>query len=388
VDILFLTTVLPTAPRGGGELATQAFVDALRRAGHRVVVAGYARRDDAEPRGGDDVVVARRSIESRLARRSEIAIWALTAAVRRLPYSVAKYTSRAYRYRVRQLLHAGRHDLVVLDHAQMGCLLDEIAPFGARCVLIAHNVEHQVYERLAARSGRLARAVHRREARLIEQVEERLAAGCDSVWTLTADDARFAPWRAHAIPFELPSVLEPISAPRAPQRDIGLLGTWTWESNAAGLRWFADEVVRHLPSDLAIDVAGSGANWIEGRGANLRYLGFVDDATAFLSGTRVIAIPSVTGAGIQIKTLDAIASGAPVVATPVALRGIDDPPSSVVAAGEPRAFADSLAAAARWPEELRAERAREALEWTRRRRDRFAQAVDAAARGAAPVASA
>ena len=388
MNVLFLTTVVPAAPRGGGELATQAFVEALRGAGHRVVVAGYARPDDAEPRGRDDIVVARRSIESRLARRSEVAAWALTAAARRLPYSVAKYVSREYRRRVRQLLRDGHHDLVVLDHAQMGWLSGEIAPFGERRVLVAHNVEHQVYERLAARSGRLASAVHRREARLIERVERRLAAECDSVWTLTADDARFEPWRERAIAFDLPSALDPASGPDAPRRDVGLIGTWTWESNAAGLRWFADHVVGHLPSDLAIDVAGSGADWIEGRGANLRYLGFVDDAPGFLSGSRVIAIPSVTGAGVQIKTLDAIASGVPVVATPVALRGIEEPPSSVVEAGEPRAFADALAAAARWPGELRAERAREALEWTRRRRERFALAVDAAARDAAPVASA
>jgi glycosyltransferase involved in cell wall biosynthesis len=146
-------------------------------------------------------------------------------------------------------------------------------------------------------------------------------------------------------------------------------------------------VVSHLPSDLAIEVAGSGATWIEGRAANLRYVGFVDDASDFLSGTRVIAIPSVAGAGVQIKTLDAIATGAPVVATPVALRGIDEPPPSVVAAAEPRAFADALVAVAQWPGELRAERAREAIEWTRRRRERFASAVEAAARGAAPVTS-
>jgi hypothetical protein len=76
-----------------------------------------------------------------------------------------------------------------------------------------------------------------------------------------------------------------------------------------------------------------------------------------------------------------------VVATPVAMRGIEDPPSSVVVAGEPRAFADALVAAAEWDGELRAERTREALEWTRQRRERFALAVDAAARAAATAVS-
>jgi hypothetical protein len=48
-----------------------------------------------------------------------------------------------------------------------------------------------------------------------------------------------------------------------------------------------------------------------------------------MAQAKVVAIPTLSGGGIQIKTLDAIASGSAIVATPVALRGISDPPATV-----------------------------------------------------------
>jgi hypothetical protein len=68
----------------------------------------------------------------------------------------------------------------------------------------------------------------------------------------------------------------------------------------------------------------------------------VPDAQAFLRRARVVAVPSTRGAGIQIKTLDAIASGSAVVATPLALRGIEDPPRSLSVAATAAEFADRI----------------------------------------------
>jgi hypothetical protein len=73
--------------------------------------------------------------------------------------------------------------------------------------------------------------------------------------------------------------------------------------------------------------------------------GPVDDATRFLARGRVIAVPAQAGAGVQVKTLDAIATGRPVVATSLALRGLDDLPPTVRVADDPTAFADRLAEA-------------------------------------------
>ena len=91
-------------------------------------------------------------------------------------------------------------------------------------------------------------------------------------------------------------------------------------------------------------------------------------------------MPAVGGTGVQLKTLDAIASGARVVASPAAVRGLGDLPGSVDVAGTPKEFASALGRLAAAPEST--EPSREGIEWSRERRERFRTAVAAAAHAA------
>ena len=88
-----------------------------------------------------------------------------------------------------------------------------------------------------------------------------------------------------------------------------------------------------------------------------------------------MVVPAVAGEGVQIKTLDAIAAGRPTVATTIALRGIDSPPSTVRIADEPEAMAAAIGDLLREPAST--EPAAEAVSWVARRRAEF----DAALRG-------
>jgi polysaccharide biosynthesis protein PslH len=109
-----------------------------------------------------------------------------------------------------------------------------------------------------------------------------------------------------------------------------------------GLKWFFQKVYPYLPENLSIHVAGKGAEWLSGEYENVHYCGFVPNVQEFMAQAKAIAIPSVAGGGIQIKTLDAIASGLPIVATPVALRGIFEYPSYIEVAEQPDKFAHIL----------------------------------------------
>ena len=100
-----------------------------------------------------------------------------------------------------------------------------------------------------------------------------------------------------------------------------------------------------MPTNLSIHVAGKGADWLDGKYPNIIYCGVVPDAQEFMAFSRVVAIPTLSGGGIQIKTLDAITSGSFIVATTVGLRGISHPPSTVKIADNPEEFAASLVSA-------------------------------------------
>lgn len=371
--ILFLTTMHPGAGRSGSEVVSRAFVAALRAAGHEVAVVAYVRAGAAPALGPDDVSAGERPIETSDAGW-RAAPWLARAVVTRRPYSAAKYVSRRYRSEVGRAL-ARPVQLVVVDHAQLAWAAP---PAGAAPrVYLAHNVEHALYDELA--TGSLPRRrLYGREARLVRRAEERLCRSSAAAWALTAADAAaLEAFGARSVRvFAVPATaIKP--PPAAPARcDVALLGNWTWQPNAVGLRWFADAVLPGL-SGLDVRVGGGGAAEVVGERPGLALLGRVPDAADFLHEARVVAVPSVAGAGVQVKTLDAIASGRPVVATPTALRGIDDPPPSVRVAADPAAFAAALRAA------VADGGGEDGLAWARERERRFRDEVRAAVEAAA-----
>ena len=183
------------------------------------------------------------------------------------------------------------------------------------------------------------------------------------MWALTPDDAAalVSLGGTDVRTLDVASYLQarPVATPTC---DIALLGSWSWRANARGLEWFTTDVVPQLPRDVRVEVAGAGADWLRDADQRLVVRGRVEDAEGFLASSRVIAVPAVAGAGVQIKTLDAIASGVPVVATEPAVRGLDQLPPSVAVAEGAEAFASHLMLLARQTDR---ERSREAaLAWS------------------------
>ncbi|MBE9211146.1 glycosyltransferase family 4 protein [Plectonema cf. radiosum LEGE 06105] len=343
MKILYLTTVLPSGKKTGGEIASQCFINALKYSGHEVFVVGYQRPNDINSENSHEIVVEQRYIETEKSKYHPF-LWMALSLGQQLPYSAAKYYSQKYLTKIKDILQVNDYDIIIIDHAQLGWLLPLLGQ-KSQIIFIAHNVEHQLYEtQLKAAKKYVSKYIYKREARLIKRMEDNLAASSKQVWTLTSDDSNyFYTQNKSSKVFHLPSSWTIPSKNSATKNcDIGIIGSWTWKANKSGLEWFFQAVYPHLPTNISIHVAGSGAKWLIERYPNVKYCGFVTDAQAFMGLAKVIAIPSVSGGGIQIKTLDAIASGSPIVATNVAMRGISTYPSAIKIADDPKSFARSL----------------------------------------------
>jgi polysaccharide biosynthesis protein PslH len=375
--ILFLSTLLPGLRRTGSEVATQGFVDALRSGGHEVVLLGYRRVGTDPPRAESDVAAADRHIET-LGAGARPALWMLRAVATRRPYSVAKYVGRAYRRAMDEAFARLEPELVVLDHAQMGWLVP-CRGWNVPTAYLAHNVEHALHDELSSHGGPRAWA-HRREAQRIQQVERAILERVNTLWTLSRTDAEglatLAPGRPARV-FDVPPVAVP-GAPGPAVHDVATLGGWHWKPNAAGLRWFVDEVAPHLEGHgLDVVVGGHSGEEIVGDRAGLKAIGSVPDALEFLQSARLVAVPSTAGAGVQVKTLDAIASGRRVVATSTAMRGIANPPGTVQTADDPAEFADAIVKGLEG--DLGQQASEDARAWAAERTARFGADVNAAA---------
>ncbi|HAG80324.1 MAG TPA: hypothetical protein DCL61_03925, partial [Cyanobacteria bacterium UBA12227] len=68
MNILYLTTCLPSKKGTGGDIASQHFIDALKKNGYNVSVVGYLRKGLYSDQQPDTISVGERYIETKEAK--------------------------------------------------------------------------------------------------------------------------------------------------------------------------------------------------------------------------------------------------------------------------------------------------------------------------------
>lgn len=220
----------------------------------------------------------------------------------------------------------------------------------------SHNIE----SRYVAEQARLASSLRLRLALFagtwgLETAERAIHAEADRVFDISTDDLAF--WRAQGftngawLPTQPdPDILSPaFERSAAPDFDLLFLGSLSSPNNIAGLDWFANAVApiiraaipdvriafagRNPPPDLVELAARAGADLI----AN------PPSAAAMFARAAVNMNPILHGSGVNIKTIDMLATGRRVVTTAKGARGL---PAEIVAELSVGDTADAFAAEA------------------------------------------
>jgi len=120
--------------------------------------------------------------------------------------------------------------------------------------------------------------------------------------------------------------------------------------NILSLEWFLREVVPRA-GDLRLSIYGNVDAAIRSRDPGLygrhsrSFRGRVDDIGAAYATAACVLLPTIEGHGLSIKTIEALSSGAPLIATRLAFRGVEIDPASlanVTVAEDAAAFAEAL----------------------------------------------
>ena len=120
--------------------------------------------------------------------------------------------------------------------------------------------------------------------------------------------------------------------------------------NILSLEWFLREVMPRA-GDISLAIYGNVDAAIRSRDPTLyrrfagHFRGRIDDIGAAYANAAAVLLPTTEGHGLSIKTIEALSSGAPLIATRHAFRGIAVDPASlgnVTIADSPEAFAAAL----------------------------------------------
>lgn len=144
-----------------------------------------------------------------------------------------------------------------------------------------------------------------------------------------ADFARLLPEASHRLVY--PAVAP---VPAGPGGDRVIIVASDNYANYVSLRWFLQEVLPLAPN-APVEIFGNIDVGVKARDAalyeaNRRYFkGRVEDIGAVYAQAACVLLPTVEGHGLSIKAVEALASGAPLIATAQAFRGMKIDPTQL-----------------------------------------------------------
>lgn len=146
------------------------------------------------------------------------------------------------------------------------------------------------------------------------------------------------------------AAIEPV-APRADRRHVLMVGDFTYAPNRSGAALLAHEAMprvwRERP-DARLRLVGRGLDPAAFGDERVEVAGFVPDIAAAYGAADAVAVPLREGGGTPLKFVEALAYGVPVVATPLAARGLDARAGEHYLEGaDPAGFAAQLVAVLR-----------------------------------------
>lgn len=335
MNILFLCNKSPWPPKEGGPMAMNMLISGMAAAGHSVKVLAV---------NSFKYQVKADDIPDEFRRLTGIELIDVDLRLRVVPAFLNLFTSRSYHAqrfvspafsnRLAEVLEQSEFDIVQLETVMMASYINLIRRHSkAKIILRAHNIEHQIWERLALNTSNPLRKIYLKHlARTLKLFEMTASDLVDGLAAITARDAAF--FRKHtekpvvSIPFGIDPDAYLQVKKENPVPTIFIIGAMNWIPNQEGVKWFLQNVWLDLHKQyprLEFHIAGREMpEWM--RKLELKNViveGEVEKASDFFNANDIMIVPLFSGSGIRIKVIEAMAYGKTVVSTSIGAEGID-----------------------------------------------------------------
>lgn len=336
--VLFLTNRVPYPLNDGGNLAMKAMIDGYHNAGWEVYLLSmntsrhYVNEEEVSDLYNYLYAFETVNVDNKVTVQNVTSNYLFSNE----PSHAVRFRSQAYAVKLEAVIKEFEPEVIQVESVYLSIYTSILKKSDARLILRLHNIESQIWYRLADETKNFVKKSYLRNlAGRIETFEKKSFVNYDLLLPITDVDAavvnRINPsLKTITIPFGIdtkkiqPTIYQP-------EWKAYHIGAMDWLPNEEAISWFLDNIwpdIYNVYPDLKFYYAGrnmpdyfSRKN-IEGAVCE----GEVASAERFIEDKRMLIVPLRSGGGIRVKILEAMAAGKIVISTAVGMQGISATP--------------------------------------------------------------
>jgi glycosyltransferase involved in cell wall biosynthesis len=273
---------------------------------------------------------------------------ALVNFIQRKNYNLSRFKSEKLYQEIAKKL-SEKYDYIVCDSLFAAAQLshfdfNDLAPV----IIRSHNVESEIWKLHASlEASVLKRFYLRKLEKSLRKEETEILKKAAVIWAISEEDRQWISGHTD----HKNALLLPVSVSLSPEietdyknNDFFHLGSMDWKPNQEAVNYLVKKIwINPKISAFKLRIAGSKSEHFGFYATNsIEVLGWVNDSNAFMAKSGTLVTPILSGSGIRIKLLEAMALGIPCITTKLGASGIDIEKSGIQIADSAESFVEMI----------------------------------------------
>ena len=338
----------------------------LLHAGHRVkVLAIETPKHKVNPYSLPAEYLSATGFESVFVDTSISYAAAFKTIFTRKAYQVNRFYSKAFAKKIAEVLKKDQFDIIHLESLFTTPYIPVIRQHSkAKIVLRTHNIEHQIWKRVAKNERNwfkkwairyMSNQLERYECGLSGQIDA-YAAISEPDYNFFADHYRNIPGTILPLGIDIDDYPDDEEYMPSDVPELFHVGSMNWRPNVEGIEFFLDEVwplvLERFPG-ITFTIAGRciPPAIAQRTDKNLIIAGEVPSANAFILSKDIMIVPILSGSGVRVKIIEGMALGKTIITTSLGAEGLAvENGKNILVADTPEEFVEAIAKCVNTPD--------------------------------------
>lgn len=253
-------------------------------------------------------------------------------------YQINRFYNKNLVSKLIDILKSENFDIIQVESIYLSSYIPLLRKYSnSKILLRLHNIEHQIWQRMAENESNVVKKlIYKINSDQLQRVEKKVLRKVDGYMAVSEPDYKYFYSTAPEIPgMVLPFVInvddydsedDDYIATDTPK--LFHLGSMNWLPNVEGILWFLDEVwpeIHAAHPKLNFSIAGYDIpeEIKKRKDPNVLVVGAVPNANEFMIDHDIMIVPLLSGSGVRVKIVEAMALGRVVITTTIGAEGLN-----------------------------------------------------------------